>query len=209
MPTLVLNCVETEDKNSRLLHESNPMIPHQENTSWPNPSWVPSLAVFSIYCLGQQVRKTLSGLIAWLLLQSHKPFQFLQVYPSLQSQYAWLYAVYIHPKRPLLIKSVYTLPWKVSRNHLRRINCFPGAIMPPLQMSANFSRQFPTLLLSALWAQLLFWLSEATLSSLEDRFSHQETLVMNEDTVTQAPVPAFQQERYRSSKRDLENQTIM
>lgn len=85
MPTLVLNCVETEDKNSRLLHESNPMIPHQENTSWPNPSWVPSLAVFSIYCLGQQVRKTLSGLIAWLLLQSHKPFQFLQVYPSLQT----------------------------------------------------------------------------------------------------------------------------
>lgn len=75
--------------------------------------------------------------------------------------------------------------------------------MPPLQMSANSSKQFPTLLLSAPGAQLLFWFSEATLSSLEDQFSHQETLIMSEDKVTQAPVPAFQQERYRISK-DLE-----
>lgn len=155
------------------------------------------LAVLSIHCLGQHVRKTLSGLTAWLLLQSHKPSQFKCIWSTLlfKHQYAWLYSVYIHPRRPLFIKSACTLPWPVSRNHLRRINCFPGTIMPSLQMSANSSKQCPTLLLSAPWAQLLFWFSEATLSSLEDWFSHQETLIMSEDKVTQAPVPAFQQER--------------
>lgn len=167
------------------------------------------LAVLSIHCLGWHIRKTLSGLTAWLLLQSYKPFQFTCIWstPLFKCQYTWLYSVYIHPRRPLFIKSVCTLPWTVSRNHLRRINSFPGAIMPPLQMSANSSKQFPTLLLSAPWAQLLFWFSEATLSSLEDQFSHQETLITSEDKVTQAPVPECQQEWYRISK-DLENQTI-